>query len=251
MEYVRVISGLEVRASYSDSSIEEIFLPLLRGLTAMYERLGRRILVMMAAPPAAGKSTLASFLQDLSERTEGLEPLDAIGMDGFHHYQDYLLSHTTVIDGNSVPLVKVKGSPPSFDLEKLSERIRAVKRLGECPWPAYDRTLHNPVEGAITVRRNIVLLEGNYLLLDIEGWRDLSNHADYTVRILAEEKDIRERLVERKAKSGLSREEAEEFVDRSDLANARLCMGRPLPADLTLRMLPDGSYVFETGVFPK
>lgn len=246
-----MINGHQVRASYSDRSVDAIFLPLLRGLTDMQRKAGRRILVMLAAPPAAGKSTLVNFLQELSEKTENVEPLTAIGMDGFHHYQDYLLSHSVVRNGLSIPMVKVKGSPISFDLEKLTERIAAVKALKDCPWPDYDRSLHNPVEGAITVSRNIVLLEGNYLLLDADGWRDLSAYADYTIRILAEEQDVRERLIVRKARSGLSREEAEDFVDKSDLENVRLCMRNSLKADMTLRMLPDGTYTLEEGHMPQ
>ena len=57
------INGIEVSASYSRRAAEEIFLPLLRRLSALQRERGRRILVMLAAPPGAGKSTLLSFLQ--------------------------------------------------------------------------------------------------------------------------------------------------------------------------------------------
>ena len=242
MEYSRIINGLPVRAEYSDKSVQEIFLPLLSRLSNMQREKGRRILVMLAAPPAAGKSTLVSFLQELS-RQEGLSPITAIGMDGFHHFQDYLLSHTVELDGETVPMTKVKGAPISFDLEKLRERIERLLSEEECPWPHYDRMLHNPVEGAVNVKGDIVLLEGNYLLLDEPGWRELKSYADYSIFISADEKDVRERLVTRKAASGLPREEAERHVERSDLRNVRLCLAKRLPADVELRMLPTGEYV--------
>lgn len=251
MEYVQQINGLPVRAAYSESSVQTIFLPLLRRLSALAKNGGRRILVMLAAPPAAGKSTLVSFLQHLSETVPGLSPVDAVGMDGFHHYQDYLLSHSVIRDGAEMPMVQVKGSPISFDLDKLTARIRAVKELGDCPWPLYDRRLHNPVEGAIRVTRPIVLLEGNYLLLDQPGWRELKHYADYSIQILAREQDVRERLISRKAMSGLSRAEAEAFVDRSDIPNVRLCLAQRLEADLTLRMEPDGSFIYLRGQLPR
>lgn len=248
MEFNRIINGLPVCAAYSDESVKEIFLPLLEGLGNMQKKAGRRILVMLAAPPAAGKSTMVSFLYELAGEL-GLD-LTAIGMDGFHRYQDYLLSHTVELDGEAVPMVQVKGSPISFDLAKLTERIQRLLGEEECPWPHYDRKLHDPVEGAVNVSGDIVLLEGNYLLLDEPGWRELKSLADYTVFVSADEADVKERLVSRKAASGLPREEAERFVERSDLRNVRLCLQKRLPADLDLRMLSNGEYVFEQGSLP-
>lgn len=219
-------------------------MPLLREWTLLQRCLKRRILIFLAAPPGAGKSTLANFLQALSADTEGIEPVEAVGMDGFHHDQDYLLSHTVVLNGKEVPLVSIKGAPVTFDLPKLTQRIRQLKTDAVCPWPLYNRQLHNPEEGKIRVRGNIVLLEGNYLLLDAEGWRELKSECDYSVSILADEGQLRERLIQRKMLSGIPRREAEAFVDRSDLANARLCSCMQ-PSDLTLRLTGSGEYVRE------
>ena len=66
------INGIEVAAQYSESAVNGIFLPLLRKLTAMQQEAGRRILVMLAAPPGAGKSTLLSFLNRLAGETDGI-----------------------------------------------------------------------------------------------------------------------------------------------------------------------------------
>lgn len=103
MEFPCTINGLAVKAAYSDRSVEEIFLPLLRSLTEKQKEKGRRILVMLAAPPGAGKSTLSLFLQKLSEEDPELTPLTAIGMDGFHCYRSYLAAHTIVRDGEEFP----------------------------------------------------------------------------------------------------------------------------------------------------
>ena len=70
MNYSININGIDVDATYSDKSIKEIFNPLLEHLTALQKEKGRRILVLLAAPPGAGKSTLVSFLQTLSEGVE-------------------------------------------------------------------------------------------------------------------------------------------------------------------------------------
>lgn len=245
MNFDITINGIDVHASYSEKSVEEIFIPLLKLLAEKQKEANRRILVMLAAPPAAGKSTLLAFLKHLSETTPRVKPITTIGMDGFHRYQDYLLTHTMLRDGQEVSMVSLKGAPETFDLELLAERIKKVAAGANCGWPEYNRMLHNPVENAIQVTGDIVLLEGNYLLLDWPGWRNLKASADYTIRILAEEQDLRERLINRKAASGTDYEEAVKFVENSDLYNARTCLRESMEADLTLRMMQDGEYVRE------
>ena len=87
-----------------------------------------------------------------------------------------------------------------------------------------------------------MLLEGNYLLLDEPGWRELRDFADYTVLILADKKLLRERLVDRKAKGMATRREAERFVEFSDMRNVRTCLEHSGGADLTLEMTGDGEF---------
>ena len=234
MEYFVNMNGIDVCAHYSDETINEIFLPLLGRLSAMQKEKNRRILVMLAAPPGAGKSTLASFLQKLSEENDALSDIQAIGMDGFHRRQEYLTSHTIIRDGQEVKMVDIKGAPVTFDLDLFKERIKRVLNEKKVSWPSYDRHLHNPVDDAILVEKDIVLLEGNYLLLDEDGWRELNKMADYSIFLSADEDLLRDRLIDRKIKSGNTREVAEKFVDYSDMANVRLCLNKSSSADLVL-----------------
>ena len=236
------INGIDVNARYSDRAVREIFLPLLRRWTEMQKKKGKRLLVMLAAPPGAGKSTLLSFLKKLSHEEAGLTEIQAIGMDGFHLKQEYLKSHFTERGGKTVSLVEIKGAPITFDLEHLTEAVRMIASGAVCSWPVYDRLLHNPVENALTVDHSIVLLEGNYLLLDENGWRDLSGYADDTVSVRAEEEMLRDRLIERRMKTGVSRENSIRFVDFSDMPNVRLCLQKTMPADTQLSIGPDGDY---------
>ena len=236
------INGIDVNASYSEDAVNNIFLPLLSKLTQLQKEKGRRILVLLAAPPGAGKSTLNSFLQKLSEEHDEFTDLQAIGMDGFHRRQEYLLTHTTMRDGAEVRMVDIKGAPITFNLDLLKQRIRELFEKEITPWPTYDRHLHNPVENAITVENDIVILEGNYLLLDEDGWRELRDLADYTISIRADESLLRGRLVDRKIKSGNTRELAEKFVDFSDMANVRLCLEKTVKPDLELSLDEAGNY---------
>ena len=244
-EHKVLINGIEVAARYTDRAVREIFLPLLQRWTKMQAQKGSRLLVMLAAPPGAGKSTLLSFLEKLSRSIPGLRPVQAVGMDGFHRRQEDLLRHVAVRAGKTVSLVEIKGAPVTFDLERLTGSVRQAASGAVCGWPVYDRLLHNPVENAVTVDRDIVLLEGNYLLLDEDGWRELSRYADDTVSIRAPEAMLRERLIERRIRTGVQKEAAVRFVDFSDMPNARLCLTKTMPAEIQLGIDETGEYHWE------
>ena len=243
MEYNVNINGIDVHASYSAESIDTIFKPLLHRLSDMRKTKSARLLVMLAAPPGAGKSTLVSFLECLAKNLIPEYKVQAIGMDGFHRRQEYLTEHTMAVDGAEVRMVDVKGCPETFDLDKLRVSIEGALAGTKKTWPAYDRHLHNPVEDAIKLDADILLLEGNYLLLDAPGWDKLSSIADYTIKISADSDMLRARLIDRKEKSGNSRKKAEQFVDFSDMRNVRLCLEHSKSADLELVLDSDNSYV--------
>ena len=241
MEYNVNINGIDVDAAYSDETIEEIVKPLLKHMADLHDSEKRRILVMLAAPPGAGKSTFVSFLEHMAKEIIPIKKVQAVGMDGFHRRQEYLTSHTTVVDGKEIPMVDIKGAPITFDLEALKNKIIELKENAVCKWPEYNRMLHNPVEDAIVVDADIALLEGNYLLLDQDGWRDISEYADYTISMTADPQMLRERLIDRKTASGKAREKAEEFVDFSDMANVKICLEHSKKADLELMIDAGGN----------
>ena len=245
MHYCTIINGIEVTASYSEKSVHEILIPLLKHLSALHSIKKSRILVMLAAPPGAGKSTLVSFLEQLAKDNIPEKKVQAVGMDGFHTRQDYLISHEVCVNGKNIPMVKVKGAPVTFDLAALHAKILELKENPICKWPLYDRLLHNPIEDAITIDAEIVLLEGNYLLLDINGWRELADYADYTISISADEELLRRRLIERRIATGVQVNAAEQFVDFSDMSNVRLCLEKTKTADLELELIHDGTEIVQ------
>lgn len=202
MIYKTEINGIGVNVEYTDENIKNIFIPILKYTKNLHEEKKKRVLVLRAAPPGAGKSTLLNFWKYLSESNSELTPITTIGMDGFHRYQNYLLSHDMERDGKTYKMVELKGCPETFDLEKLLERTRKVANGETVGWPEYDRLKHNPVEDATMVSGDIVFLEGNYLLLDRPGWRDLKELSDLTISIRADEGMLRSRLIQRKMKTG-------------------------------------------------
>ena len=242
MEYIVDNSGLSVTAVFSDENIQDIFVPLLRHLTALQRTRQGRLLVLLAAPPASGKSTLAAFLKHLSQITPGVCPITVIPLDGFHRPQAWLESHTAERDGRSVSMASIKGAPATFDLARLQEAVARVASGEDCLWPVYDRRLHEPVPDAMRVTGKIVLLEGNYLLLDEAGWREVHGLGGYSIGIVADPGALCERLIARHLAGGKPLKEAVARADGSDMANIRRCLRHSLRADLTLRLEPDGSF---------
>ncbi len=233
------VNGYTYEARYSDEAYRDVLRPLLERLAALHAAAGRRTVVFFAGPPAAGKSTVALLLELLARDVPGCE-LQAVGLDGFHHYNEYLRSHTIVRGGVTMPLAQIKGAPESFDVELFARTLARLHEEEAVPWPVYDRTIHDPRENALQVTAPIVLVEGNWLLLNEEPWASLAPLADYTVFLSADEADVRERAVSRKAKGGISREEAEAHYDRSDGPNIRRALECSRTADCMMVLTADG-----------
>lgn len=235
------VNGFTITAEYADSNIREMFLPLLARLTKLAGRKGKRLIVYLAAPPGTGKTTLAMFLEYLSGTDPKYQKIQSVGLDGFHYRQEYINTHTACVDGKEVPMRDVKGCPETFDINKVTEKLEALMH-GNVSWPVYDRSRHDVVEDAVMVTESIVLIEGNWLLLQEQGWCGLSRYCDYSIFVRAEEAMLKERLVERKIKGGLTPDEAEQFYDNSDRKNILRVLGGSRPADLTLNLLKNGMY---------
>ena len=236
------VNGLPQHIRYNVDTVEGLFLPLLRRLTEMQRAAARRILVFLAAPPATGKSTLLQFLEELARTHDELPQVQTLGMDGFHYPNSYLASHTILRDGAEIPLKNIKGAPETFDVAYLAEKLVAAK-AGVTTFPVYDRRIHDPRPDALKVDAAILLIEGNWLLLDEEPWRDLRALADYSVRIDAAPELLRDRLIGRKMQGGLSEAEARAFYEASDAVNVLRFAAHAGAADEVWRMEADGDFV--------
>jgi pantothenate kinase len=239
------INGFKYEASFTQREIDEVYLPLLKKLKKIREEKGERVIVFLAAPPAVGKSTLALFLEKLSETTEGMIPVQNLSLDGFHYSNEYLKNNQIVFDGETHFLYEIKGMPETFDLENFKRYLQKVQNKN-IKWPIYDRNLHDPVMDQVDVNAEIVIIEGNWLLLDEPGWKDLKSFCDYSIFIEAEEELLKDRLVGRKMKGGLTNKAALEFYNRSDRKNIHRVMKKRVEADLVLQMLDTGEKIIKT-----
>lgn len=243
-KYTFDVNGLTTKAIYSEEAVDHIFLPLLRGWTQMRQEKKRRIILFLSAPPGVGKTTLAQFLEYLSTQDDTVEDIQAIGLDGFHYHQDYILAHTVDVNGEKMPMKDVKGCLETFDLEKLKEKLSELKNK-EVKWPVYNRIIHDVQEDAVTVTKNIILIEGNWLLSTEGDWRGLIDVCDDSIFISAGEEILKDRLVQRKIDGGLSPKEAEAFCENSDLKNVRRLLENHHMGRINLVMTANGDYQFE------
>ena len=203
------VNGHPITVKYHEQNINDIFIPLLQRWTQMQKEKQSRLLVLLAAPPGAGKSTLSLFLEYLSHQDSTLTPIQTIGMDD------------------------VKGCPETFDVEKLIQKIKEVQ-FQNTYFPFYNRVLHNPEEDMIYVNQDIVLIEGNYLLLDEPLWQDIHLLFDDTVFISAQIKELEKHLIERKMMGGTPYHQAKQFYQNSDGVNVKRVLEHSLPANIHL-----------------
>lgn len=218
------VNGLIIESFFADEEIEQLHLPLMQFLAQKQRQKGGRLVVFLAAPPGSGKSTLTAFWQYLSVQHEELPVLQTLPMDGFHRTNRWLDEHG---------LRGRKGAPETFDRGQL-ELALALLRKPHSLWPTYDRVLHDPIPDAIEVTAPVVIVEGNWLLLDEPGWRDLANYSDLTLFIQAPPQQLQARLVERKIRGGLSLEQANAFYQQTDGPNVERVLHHSLPATFTL-----------------
>jgi pantothenate kinase len=175
----------------------------------------------LAGQPGSGKSTVAARL------AEALGAV-VVPMDGFH------LDNTELARRG---LSGVKGAPETFDADGF---VRLVEQLqhadGPVSAPSFDRLADCTIEGAITVDPDdrIVIVEGNYLLLERPPWGALPNLLDLTGYIEVDDRTRVDRLVARHVRHGRSLDEAREFVRISDEANAVVVAATRSRADVVI-----------------
>lgn len=169
-----------------------------------------RTLVGIAGAPGAGKSTFAAAEQRRLGATAAVLP-----MDGFHLPQAELVR---------LGRRDRMGAPDTFDVDGFVATLAALRLPGVVRAPGFDRAIEEPVPDAIAIGDDIrvVLVEGNYLLHDRDGWERVRPLLHRVVFLAPDDALRRERLIARHVAFGKSRAEAEEWVARSDDPNAAL-----------------------------
>lgn len=207
--------------------------PRVESLTEMTRRVidaaegHARFLVALAGPPGAGKSFRSEQLgAAIDERLPG--QVVVVPMDGYHF-------DNAVLGAEQLP---IKGAPHTFDADGLRVDLERIRRHdASVAVPIFDRPLDLARAGGrlVTPAHRIVIVEGNYLLLDQGPWRALHGLFDLRVMLEVDDETLEQRLFERWLTMGQDEAGARRKAVDKDMPNARLVKTTSIPPDLVWR----------------
>jgi pantothenate kinase len=159
------------------SDAARVAFPIPAGLDALAERArelvtdGSRAILGIAGSPGAGKTTLARLLAERvnalsAEAGELTAPFAThVPMDGYHLAQSTL---------DRLGRTERKGAIDTFDgwgFLSLVQRLR-LETDHTVYAPSFDRAIEEPIAGemAVDASTQLVIIEGNYLLVDDGPW---------------------------------------------------------------------------------
>lgn len=194
-------------SSAQDATIAETYKARLNALKTG----GGRKILGIVGPPGCGKSTLAAALLEFLG-----DDAVAVPMDGYH---------LANVELARLGRAGRKGAEDTFDSAGYVSLLRRLKeqQANEIVYaPEFRREIEEPIANAIPVfpETQLVITEGNYLLLDHGHWAGISELLDEIWYVDIDHSIRRERLVKRHMHFGRSLTEAQDWVANTDEPNA-------------------------------
>nr|KYP54791.1 Putative uridine kinase C227.14 family [Cajanus cajan] len=212
-----------------------------------------KLLVGLAGPPGAGKSTLAHEVakrinkiwleKDSSFDSEVQLPDVAIvvPMDGFHLYRAELDAMENPNEAHAR-----RGAPWTFNPLRLLTCLQNLRIHGSVYAPSFDHGVGDPVEDDIfvNIQHKVVIVEGNYLLLEDGVWKEISSLFDEKWQVLILPKPVfidididkaMQRVLKRHISTGKPPDIAKQRIENNDRLNAELIMKSKKNADIVIK----------------
>lgn len=184
-----------------------------------------RTIIGVVGKPGAGKSTLSSYLlTKLQKETTVLVP-----MDGYH------LSNAQLA---SLGRSDRKGAPDTFDSHGYADLLKRIKTnmRDEIYFPIFHREIEESIaaEGVVHPHTSLILTEGNYLLLESDGWSQVAETLTESWFVDVDNDMRMARLVARHIKYGKSPQAAHAWGHGTDQRNAKLVESTRDKADVII-----------------
>ncbi|KAE9585548.1 putative phosphoribulokinase/uridine kinase, P-loop containing nucleoside triphosphate hydrolase [Lupinus albus] len=201
-------------------------------------------LVALAGPPGAGKSTLANevasrvnklWSEKASSTDTQIQPPHVaivIPMDGFHLYRSELDAMENPKEAHAR-----RGAPWTFNPSRLLTCLKNLRTHGSVYVPSFDHGVGDPVEEDIFVnlQHKIIIVEGNYLLLEDGIWKEISSLFDEKWFIDIDIDKAMQRVLKRHISTGKPPEIAKQRVENNDRLNAEDIMKSMKNADIIIK----------------
>lgn len=191
--------------------------PLESQLRSAFDRLqgDEQHWIGLAGAPGSGKTTVAEAMR---RRLPG--KITVIPMDGYHYYRAQLDAMEDPREAHAQ-----RGAPFTFAAKRFVDELREARQRGSGLFPSFDHGVGDPVEKDIELRpgKQIVIVEGLYLLLDDPPWSSLKQEVfDVTWFLDVSLNECRRRVEDRHVETGLTRAEAQHRVSSNDGPNGEL-----------------------------
>ncbi|KAJ4353532.1 uncharacterized protein N0V89_005262 [Didymosphaeria variabile] len=198
-----------------------------------------RILVALAGVPGSGKSTVSAALL-LELAAKGITDVAVVAMDGFHLTQKEL---------SQLPDPKEafarRGAPFTFNALAFLGLVKSLKVLPvtgpSAPEqflyaPSFDHARQDPVANGIPISSwtRVIIVEGNYTLLDEDPWREVAALCEEKWFVDTPREVVLERLVGRHMMAGIETDvkRAVERAEANDLPNGDLIRRKLIKPDV-------------------
>ena len=188
-----------------------------------------RFIVAITGAPAAGKSTLAEALCAEINAQLPSKLCAVVPMDGFHY-------DNAILDARGDRARK--GAPHTFDAAGFRVLLSRLKQeSGDIAIPVFDRAqdLARASAALVTSQHRILLVEGNYLLLDQPVWHDLRQYFDLSLFLDVPFVTLEQRLIQRWLDHGADMGAARNRALSNDIPNALTVTRQSYPADFILQ----------------
>ena len=208
-----------------------------------------RLLVGIAGPPGCGKSTIAAAivrrLNGTTSSSKGPCRAQTVPLDGFHYTRKYLDS----LPDREEAYIR-RGAPWTFDVVGILSFIQDLAASARLPpaarptifAPSFDHALKDPKGNDIEIsaHTSIVILDGNYLLLNADKWREIAPYLDLKIFVNVDPLIARERVARRHVAAGIepTLERGRKRFDTNDAINGDLIRNNIVEYDLMVDSIP-------------